>query len=79
VTRIGHFARRDSDPRAYPQATRLSHRGLAADRAAVAVQALLIAVAGESPEVITADLTATVFCDSAGVRALVRAHERADA
>jgi sigma-B regulation protein RsbU (phosphoserine phosphatase) len=43
------------------------------------VSDLLIAVAGESPEVITADLTATVFCDSAGVRALVRAHERADA
>ena len=43
------------------------------------VSDLLIAVAGESPEVITADMTATVFCDSAGVRALVRAHERADA
>ena len=43
------------------------------------VSDLLIAVAGESPEVITADIAATVFCDSAGVRALVRAHERADA
>ena len=28
---------------------------------------------------ITADMTATEFCDSAGVRALVRAHERAAA
>jgi phosphoserine phosphatase RsbU/P len=41
------------------------------------VSDLLAAVAGESPEVITADMTATVFCDSAAVRALVRAHELA--
>jgi anti-sigma B factor antagonist len=34
---------------------------------------------GESPEVITADMTATVFCDSAGVQALARAHELATA
>lgn len=34
---------------------------------------------GQSPEVITADMTATVFCDSSGVHALVRAHELADA
>jgi phosphoserine phosphatase RsbU/P len=40
---------------------------------------LLAVVAGQSPEVITADMTATEFCDSAGVRALVRAHERAAA
>jgi anti-anti-sigma factor len=40
---------------------------------------LLAAVAGQSPQVITADLTATQFCDSAGVSALVRAHERAAA
>jgi anti-anti-sigma factor len=40
---------------------------------------LLAAVAGQSPQVITADMTATEFCDSAGVRALVRAHERAAA
>jgi phosphoserine phosphatase RsbU/P len=43
------------------------------------VSDLLTAVAGESPEVITADMTATVFCDSAGVRALMRAHQLADA
>ena len=43
------------------------------------VSDLLAAVAGESPQVITADMTATEFCDSAGVRALVRAHERAAA
>jgi hypothetical protein len=24
---MGHFARRDSDPTAYPQVTRLAHRG----------------------------------------------------
>jgi anti-sigma B factor antagonist len=43
------------------------------------VSDLLTAVAGESPEVITADMTVTVFCDSAGVRALMRAHQLADA
>jgi anti-sigma B factor antagonist len=36
-------------------------------------------VAGESPEVITADMTAIMFCDSAGVNALARAHELAAA
>jgi anti-anti-sigma regulatory factor len=36
-------------------------------------------VAGESPEVITADMTATVFCDLSGVSALARAHELAAA
>jgi anti-sigma B factor antagonist len=40
---------------------------------------LLAAVAGQSPEVITADMTATEFCDSGGVSALVRAHEMAAA
>jgi sigma-B regulation protein RsbU (phosphoserine phosphatase) len=40
---------------------------------------LLAVVAGESPEVITADMTATMFCDSAGVSALARAHELAAA
>jgi anti-sigma B factor antagonist len=40
---------------------------------------LLAAAAGQSPEVITADMTATVFCDSAGVSALARAHELAAA
>lgn len=43
------------------------------------VSDLLAAVAGQSPEVITADLTATVFCDSAGIQALARAHELAAA
>jgi phosphoserine phosphatase RsbU/P len=40
---------------------------------------LLAAVIGQSPEVTTADMTATVFCDSSGVHALARAHELADA
>jgi phosphoserine phosphatase RsbU/P len=44
---------------------------------AAGVRELLAAVAAQSPEVITADMTGTEFCDSAGVRALVRAHERA--
>ncbi|MDX6338231.1 MAG: phosphoserine phosphatase RsbU/P [Streptosporangiaceae bacterium] len=35
--------------------------------------ALLTTVAGQSPEAITADLTTTVFCDSAGVEVLARA------
>ncbi len=39
----------------------------------------LSAAASGSPEVITIDLSATTFCDSAGIRALVRAHERAAA
>ena len=43
------------------------------------VSDLLAAVIGESPEVITADMSATVFCDSAGVQALARAHELAAA
>ena len=37
---------------------------------------LLASVTGESPEVITADLTGTRFCDSAGVRTIARAWER---
>ncbi len=32
-------------------------------------------VAGRSPELVTADLTGTVFCDSAGVYVLTRAHQ----
>jgi phosphoserine phosphatase RsbU/P len=43
------------------------------------VRDLLAAVTGQSPEVITADMTATMFCDSAGVSALARAHELAAA
>jgi anti-sigma B factor antagonist len=35
----------------------------------------LKAVAGQSPELVTADLTGTVFCDSAGAYVLTRAHE----
>ena len=35
----------------------------------------LTTVAGQSPELVTADLTSTVFCDSAGVYVLTRAHE----
>jgi anti-anti-sigma factor len=38
------------------------------------VDELLTAVAAQSPEVMTVDLTTTVFCDSAGVHALARAH-----
>lgn len=41
------------------------------------VSDLLAAAASQSPEVITADMTATMFCDSAGVHALARAHELA--
>ena len=37
--------------------------------------AALAAVSGHSPEVITADLTATSFCDSAGIEALARASQ----
>jgi anti-sigma B factor antagonist len=40
---------------------------------------LLAAVIAQSPETITADLTATTFCDSAGIGVLARAHELATA
>ena len=43
------------------------------------VSDLLAAAARQSPEAITADMTATMFCDSAGVHALARAHELAAA
>jgi anti-sigma B factor antagonist len=36
-------------------------------------------VASQSPDAVTVDLTGTTFCDSAGIRALTRAHERAAA
>ena len=39
--------------------------------------AALAAVSGQSPEVITADLTATSFCDSAGIEAFARASQLA--
>ena len=40
---------------------------------------LLAAVVAQSPETITVDLTATTFCDSAGVGVLARAHQLATA
>jgi sigma-B regulation protein RsbU (phosphoserine phosphatase) len=43
------------------------------------VSDLLAAVVRQSPEVITADMTATTFCDSAGVGALAHAYELAAA
>ena len=43
------------------------------------VAELIAAAASGSPEVITADLTATVFCDSAGVEVLARARDMAAA
>ena len=43
------------------------------------VAELISAAAAGSPEVITADLTATVFCDSAGVEVLARARDLAAA
>ena len=43
------------------------------------VAGLIAAAASGSPEVITADLTATVFCDSAGVEVLARARDMAAA
>jgi anti-anti-sigma factor len=43
------------------------------------VSDLLAAVIRQSPEVITADMTATTFCDSAGVSALAHAYELAAA
>jgi len=36
-----------------------------------------LALADQAPELITADLTGTTFCDSAGVHALTRAHQGA--
>jgi sigma-B regulation protein RsbU (phosphoserine phosphatase) len=49
----------------------------AANSASVADQ--LSAVISRSPDVVTADLTATVFCDSTGIRALARAGDLAAA
>ena len=40
-----------------------------------AVDEQLKAVAGQVPDLITADLTGTVFCDSAGVYVITRAYE----
>lgn len=41
------------------------------------VDSVLSGVAAQHPEVITADMTGTVFCDSSGIHALARAHKRA--
>jgi anti-sigma B factor antagonist len=41
---------------------------------ATGAEAFLFALIGQAPEFITADLTETTFCDSAGVRVLVVAH-----
>jgi anti-anti-sigma factor len=41
--------------------------------------AVMAAMAGQAPEAITADMTATMFCDSAGAHVLARAHELAAA
>jgi anti-sigma B factor antagonist len=39
------------------------------------VDRVLSTVAGQHPEVITADMTRTMFCDSSGIHALARAHK----
>src|SRR6266705_1905221 len=39
----------------------------------------LAAVAGQSPDVITIDMTSTMFCDSAGIQMLTRVRELAAA
>jgi anti-sigma B factor antagonist len=41
------------------------------------VDTVLAGVAAQHPDVITADMTSTVFCDSSGIHALARAHRRA--
>jgi anti-sigma B factor antagonist len=38
------------------------------------VDSLLAGVAAQRPDVITADMTGTNFCDSSGIHALARAH-----
>jgi len=43
------------------------------------VDSVLAGVAAQRPDVITADMTATVFCDSSGIHALARAHRRTTA
>jgi anti-anti-sigma factor len=40
---------------------------------------LLAAVVAESPQLVTVDMTATTFCDSAGINVLARTHELATA
>ena len=41
------------------------------------VDSVLTGIAAQRPEVITADMTGTVFCDSSGIHALARAHRLA--
>jgi anti-sigma B factor antagonist len=43
------------------------------------MDSVLAGVAAQRPEVITADMTGTVFCDSSGIHALARAHRLATA
>ena len=43
------------------------------------VDSVLAGVAAQHPEIITADMTGTVFCDSSGIHALARTHRRAAA
>jgi anti-sigma B factor antagonist len=43
------------------------------------LDARLAAVMAQSPEAVTIDMTATTFCDSAGVSVLARAHQLANA
>jgi len=38
------------------------------------VDTVLTGLAAKQPEIITADMTMTVFCDSSGIHALARAH-----
>jgi anti-anti-sigma regulatory factor len=40
------------------------------------VDSVLAGVAAQHPDLITADMTSTVFCDSSGIHALARAHDR---
>jgi anti-anti-sigma factor len=41
------------------------------------VDGLLAALLGQLPELITADMTGTTFCDSSGIHAIARAHRLA--
>ena len=43
------------------------------------VHAGLLDVTKQDPELITADLTGTVFCDSAGIHVITRVHQEAEA
>jgi anti-sigma B factor antagonist len=43
------------------------------------VASLLAAVVAQLPDVLTADMTGTTFCDSSGIHALARAHRLAAA